>query len=225
MSVSVSAHIDSVTIRFLPRDARSVHSVPREPTGLDSPRPRPRGSGPGRDEPVTPPMVSRACERTERESKAVGWRPLAVYGLCLGPRICGCCHAMSDVTVRVAQRCWLGRPGAQSTLQCRFGSEAAQFDDVGRGPLPSGAQQVTLLPGGEGRVDDNGLAKSQQLLGLVCQALVRLAGGLRGVDTLAKPCGHVLSRRDARQLFAHTVTGQRGCGNRVAQTLSKGGLA
>jgi hypothetical protein len=63
---------------------------------------RPRGSGPGRDEPVTPPMVLRACERTERESKAVGWRPLAVYGLCLGPRICGCCHAMCDVTVRVA---------------------------------------------------------------------------------------------------------------------------
>ena len=55
---------------------------------------RPRGSGPERDEPVTPPMVSRACERTERESEAVGWRPLAVYGLCLGPRICGCCHAM-----------------------------------------------------------------------------------------------------------------------------------
>src|ERR1019366_7557695 len=76
-------------------------------------------------------------------------------------------------------------------------SEAAQFDDVGRGQMPNGAQQFTLLPGGEGRVDDNGLAKSQQLLGQVCQVLVGPAGELRGVDTLAKPRVHMLSRRDA----------------------------
>src|SRR5665811_1258263 len=121
--------------------------------------------------------------------------------------------------------CWLLARPLSSTRPSPPGSSVSCCAPLGRGPLPSGAQQLTLLPGGEGRVDDNGLAKSQQPLGLVCQALVGPAGGLRGVDTLAKPCGHVLSRRDARQLFAHTVTGQHGCGNRIAQTLSKGGLA
>jgi len=142
-------------------------------------------------------MVLLACERTDREPKAVGWRPLGVYGLRLGPGICGRCHAMSDVTVRVAERCWLGRPGAQSALEGLFGSEAPQFDDVGRGQTPNGAQHFTLLPGGEGRVDDSGLAKSKQPLSLVCQTLVRPAGELRGVDTFAKLRVHMLSRRDA----------------------------
>jgi hypothetical protein len=100
----------------------------------------------GRDELGTRPMVLPACERTEREPEAVGWRPLSVYGLCLGPRICGRCHASSDVTIRVAERCWLGRPGAQSALEGLFGSEAPQLDDVGRGQMPNGAQQFTLLP-------------------------------------------------------------------------------
>src|SRR5680860_217324 len=69
-------------------------------------------------------MALRACERTECKPKAVGWRPLGVYGLRLGPRICGRCHAMRYVAVRVAERCWLGHPGAQSALQGLFGSEA-----------------------------------------------------------------------------------------------------
>src|SRR5665811_1629822 len=34
----------------------------------------------GRDESGTPPMVLHACERTERDPEAVGWRPLGVYG-------------------------------------------------------------------------------------------------------------------------------------------------
>src|ERR1035438_532590 len=97
----------------------------------------------GRDELGTRPMVLHACERTEREPEAVGWRSLSVYGLCLGPRICGRCHASSDVSIRVAERCWLGRPGTQSALEGLFGSEAPQLDDVSGGQMPNGAQQFT----------------------------------------------------------------------------------
>src|SRR5512141_1866264 len=59
-----------------------------------------------------PQSVLLAFERTEREPEAVGRRPLGVYGVCLGPGIRGRCHPLRDLTVRVAERCWLCLPGA-----------------------------------------------------------------------------------------------------------------